>query len=104
MEEFSSVYYQIEINKYNIDRLEKKLDQSSLSKDLADTDEYLNKYLPLKIQGMIDDTLFSCLEDQSKHLLLEYENKIFAQLQSNLSNVTHELQKKSYIIPQKDHR
>ena len=26
MEEFSQIYYQIEINKYNIDRLEKKTD------------------------------------------------------------------------------
>lgn len=41
--------------------------------ELEDTDNYILKYLPLKIQKMIDDTLFTCLGSAEMKKLIDYE-------------------------------
>jgi len=61
MEEFTTIYSKLEINKTAIERVDRRVDNLPVITDLRDTDEYLNKYLPFKIQNMIDDTLFNCL-------------------------------------------
>ena len=61
MEEFATIYSKLEINKTAIERVDRRVDNLPVITDLRETDEYLNKYLPFKIQNMIDDTLFNCL-------------------------------------------
>jgi hypothetical protein len=61
MEEFATIYSKLEINKTAIERVDRRVDNLPVITDLRETDEYLNKYLPFKIQNMIDETLFNCL-------------------------------------------
>jgi hypothetical protein len=61
MEEFATIYSKLEIKKTAIERVEKSAENLLVITDLKETDEYLNKYLPFKIQNMIDDTLLNCL-------------------------------------------
>jgi hypothetical protein len=49
MDEFAALYSHIEINKAEIERLERKIDNHPVIEDLAATDEYLNKFIPFKI-------------------------------------------------------
>lgn len=54
---------------------------------LEETDNYLNRFLPLKIQNMIDETLFNCLDSTSDlSRLQKYEEKIFRQLDGNIAS------------------
>jgi hypothetical protein len=73
MEEFATIYSKIEINKTATERLDRRIDNLPVINDLKDTDEYLNKYLPFRIQNMIDDTLFNCLGSFEMQKLLAYE-------------------------------
>ena len=87
MEEFSQIHYLIEINKYSFERLEKSFNEMPIYQRLEDTDDYINRYLPLKIQNMIDDTLFNCLDSTSDlSRLQKYEEKIFKQLDGNITS------------------
>ena len=61
MDEFASMYSCIEINKAEIERINRRIDNLPVIEDLAATDEYLNKYIPFKIQNQIGDTLFHVL-------------------------------------------
>lgn len=72
-EDFSTIYSLIEINKQAIERVEKSIETLPVIAALEDTDEYLNKYLPFKIQNMIDDTLMNVLNNTEANKLLEYE-------------------------------
>lgn len=67
------MYSLIEINKQNLERLEKSLATLPVIKDLEETDEYINMYLPFKIQNMIDETLFATLGSMELQKLIPYE-------------------------------
>jgi len=49
MDEFATLYSCIEINKAEIERVNRRVDKLPVIEDLAATDEYLNKYIPFKI-------------------------------------------------------
>lgn len=51
MDEFATLHSCIEINKAEIDRVNRRVDNLPVIEDLAATDEYLNKYIPFKIQN-----------------------------------------------------
>jgi hypothetical protein len=51
MDEFATLYSCIEINKAEIERVNRRIDNLPVIEDLAATDEYLNKYIPFKIQN-----------------------------------------------------
>lgn len=57
-DEFATMYSHIEINKAEVERLERAIENLPVIAALEQTDEYLNKYLPFKVQKMIDDALF----------------------------------------------
>lgn len=48
-EEFATIYSKLEINKTAIERHDRQIENLPVIKDLRDTDDYLNKYLPFKI-------------------------------------------------------
>eukprot|EP00347_Sterkiella_histriomuscorum_P002697 403367156 len=104
MEEFTQIFYQLEMNKIGIDRLNSRVDTLPVYEDLEDTDNYILKYFPIKIQKMIDDTLFQCLGSAELKKLMEFEKKIFATLESNVKTIHNKLQKKQYDIPSSDLR
>ncbi len=73
MDEFATLYSHLEINKAEIERLERKIDNHPVIEELAATDEYLNKYIPFKIQNIVDDTLFNVLNMAELQKLMNYE-------------------------------
>lgn len=72
-DEFANMYSHIEINKSNVERLERNIEQLPVISALEMTDEYLNKYLPFRIQKMIDDTLFQVIPQMEMQKLITYE-------------------------------
>jgi hypothetical protein len=93
MDEFAALYSCIEINKSDIERLNRKVDHLPVIEDLAATDEYLNKYIPFKIQNLIDDTLFHVLNPVELQKLTSYEEKTFERLLLNLRTIESKLYK-----------
>jgi hypothetical protein len=93
MDEFAALYSCIEINKSDIERLNRRVDNLPVIEDLAATDEYLNKYIPFKIQNLIDDTLFHVLNPAELHKLTSYEEKTFERFLLNLRTIESKLYK-----------
>ncbi len=91
MDEFAALYSCIEINKSDIERLNRRVDNLPVIEDLAATDDYLNKYIPFKIQNMIDDTLFHVLNPTELQKLTTYEEKTFERLLLNLRTIESKL-------------
>ncbi|CDW80343.1 UNKNOWN [Stylonychia lemnae] len=104
MEEFTQVYYQLEISKLDIERIDHKIDNLPIFKDLEDTDNYINRYMPFKIQNMIDETLFNCLGSAELKKLLKFEDRIFKSLSANIDSINNRLIKDAYEVPQPEHR
>lgn len=100
-EQFSQIHYLIELNKFAIERMDKKVDTLPIYKDLEETDEFIYKYLPYKIQNMIDDTLFSCIGKTSLQRLVQYEDIAFKNLDTNRKTKQGKLPKKDFEIPNK---
>ena len=50
------------------------------------TDNYLDKYLPFRIQNMISETLDSVLEDYQLKRLSQYENTKFKRMHDEILN------------------
>ncbi len=73
MDEFPTLHSCIEINKAEIDRVNRRVDNLPVIEDLAATDDYLNKYIPFKIQNQIDDTLLNVLNPAEMNKLLTFE-------------------------------
>ena len=80
MEEFAKIYSLIEISKGNISELEQYVKNLPIYKELEETDEYLNKYLPISTQNMIHDTLTNCLNEYELNKLALYEQVTFKNL------------------------
>ena len=72
--------------------------------DLRETDEYLNKYLPFKIQNMIDDTLLNCLGSFEMQKLLNYEKTAFNKLLTNMKTLSSTLYKQEHHVPTEEER
>ena len=53
---------------------------------------------------MIDDTLFNCLGSEDMKKLIDYEDMVFRNLESNIKTIQSKLQKKAYVLPSKEHR
>jgi hypothetical protein len=104
MEEFATIYSKIEINKTATERLNRRIDNLPVINDLKDTDEYLNKYLPFRIQNMIDDTLFNCLGSFEMQKLLAYEYNAFNKLCTNIKSIGSPLYKQEHHIPSEEER
>ena len=104
MEEFAAVYSCIEINKTNIERMERRIETLPVIHELEDTDDYLNKYLPFKIQNMIDDTMLNVLGNIEQQKLLQYEEKTFKTLMTNLRTKESKLIKNEFYAPTAEDR
>lgn len=48
-EQFSQINYQIEISKYNIERVREKVESLNFLEELEKTENYLQKFMPYKI-------------------------------------------------------
>jgi len=90
-DEFATVYSMIEISKANIERLQKSLETLPVIGHLQETDEYLLKYLPFKIQNMIDDTLFGVMNALEVNKLVAHEQSTFHTLMVNLKTLNGKL-------------
>jgi hypothetical protein len=104
MDEFATLYSCIEINKAEIERVNRRIDNLPVIEDLAATDEYLNKYIPFKIQNQIGDTLFNVLSPVEMQKLLNYEQNIFERLKLNLRTIESKLFKQDHYVPSHDER
>lgn len=93
MDEFATMYSCIEINKTEIDRVNRRVDNLPVIEELAATDEYLNKYIPFKIQSQIDETLFNVLNPAEMNKLLTFEESTFERLLLNLRTIESKLYK-----------
>ena len=87
MDEFPTLHSCIEINKAEIDRVNRRVDNLPVIEDLAATDDYLNKYIPFKIQNQIDDTLLNVLNPAEMNKLLTFEQSAFERLLLNLRTI-----------------
>ena len=47
--------------------------------------------MPFKLQQVIDDTLFNILGKDDLRRLIDYEQKIFSQLELNMRSITNKL-------------
>ena len=72
--------------------------------DLEKTDDYLNLYLPFRIQKMIDDTLFTVTTNIEFKRLLEYEQTTFKNLMTNVKTLSSKLVKDECLVPSQEDR
>lgn len=73
-----------------------------ISSRLKETDNYLDKYLPIKIQTMVGDTLHKFLPYEEEVRLCGYEEEKFGELREIVlkDNGIPSLEKKKYHIPE----
>ncbi len=72
-DEFPKLFSQIELSKEEIKKLQKAIDSLPVTDDLYWTDEYIDKYLPFKIQNMISDTLIHTSGIAQVKRLIDFE-------------------------------
>jgi len=99
IEGFDSLYQKIELNKGSIDLLDQKIEALPFLDMLEETEEYIHKYLPFKVQNMICDTMYPVVGKTALLRLCAVEQKIFKDLQTNLNSKYSKLNKKEYEIP-----
>lgn len=103
-DEFAVMYSHIEINKANLERLERSLEHLPVIASLEQTDIYLDKYLPFQIQNMIDETLIGVVGSLDVAKLIAYEDTAFKSFISNIKTKQSKLAKDQYYLPSKDQR
>lgn len=93
MDEFTMVKRELTGNRYSCD---------DISSRLKETDNFLDKYLPIKIQTMIGDTLHKLLPYEEEVRLCGYEEEKFGELREIVlkDNGVPQLEKKKYYIPE----
>lgn len=98
-DDFAFIYSQIEINKREIQKLNKSIEELPVIDDHYWTEDYLDKFLPFRIQTMIDDTIFNIGSYSEASKLLDYEEKIFKQFKSNVKTKFSKLVKNEQYVP-----
>ena len=98
-DDFALIYSQIEINKREIQKLNKSIEELPVIDDHYWTEDYLDKFLPFRIQMMIDDTIFNIGSYSEASKLLDYEEKIFKQFKSNVKTKFSKLVKNEQYVP-----
>lgn len=93
IDDFTMIKRELTGNRYSCD---------DISSRLKETDNYLDKYLPIKIQTMVGDTLHKFLPYEEEVRLCGYEEEKFGELREIVlkDNGIPSLEKKKYHIPE----
>lgn len=81
--EFNQKIEQLQNNLINL-----KYETSNIYKTLKDTNNYIDKDMPTKVQTQISETLHSCLGRRERRILTEFEDKKFNKLEELYDSIS----------------
>lgn len=73
--------YNNQIEKFSNHFKNIKFEIETIQKNIKETDKYIDKDIPIIIQGQISSTLHSCLGRRERKILNDYEDKKFNKLE-----------------------